>query len=262
MTDSPNLTPAEINQLRRAVRKNPRVLNKMRETVSNEEYLKRRERDRSRDMEILTKHNEKQIEKALKDWRTQVGATFANAHTDIPAILDRVKRLASKTGLHKTSLILYGRQSGSGKTWNAYSYLNHAIADGAVNPGQIISEREGGRLSKIAAGGYKRSEMMEELLNPRYKIYFIDDVGAGTFGSEPVRQAIWYELVDHIYTHQLTIIITTMKAPTRADLGKWIGEQAFDRLMSLVGGRDGIHESGMINKRADVLAQRESDYRS
>ena len=72
---------------------------------------------------------------------------------------------------------------------------------------------------------------------------------------------MWYELIDHIYSHQLTLIITTNLELNERSLGKWIGVRAFDRMKSLVG-NDGVLEPGKVNRREGVLERHEEEYRS
>jgi DNA replication protein DnaC len=229
------------------------------EEVSDLEYQKRLRQSLKRDQTIVTDTKDARIKKSLENWKAKVGPTFREATTDHPVILDRVSRLQDPNGKHLTSVAMYGNL-GVGKTWLGNAYINLAIASGAVTDGQIISDTETSVLGRIAKGGYKAPEMLEELFNPRYKIYFIDDVGQGFFSNEHGRTEVWYELVDHIYTHQLTLILTTNKEFTDRSLGGWIGMRAFDRLKTLVG-RGGLIEPSKVNKRESVLEAREERYR-
>jgi DNA replication protein DnaC len=230
------------------------------EEVSPDEYLSRLRRSQKRDTVIVKEVREARIKDSLKDWKLKVGPTFGKATTDNPKILERVARIKDEQGRHKTSLILSG-SIGAGKTWLSYAYINLAISSGAVTSGQVIADTESAVLSRIASSGYKRPGLLEELCNPRYKIYFVDDVGQGYFSNEPGRTEVWYELIDHIYSHQLTLIITTNLELNERSLGKWIGVRAFDRMKSLVG-NDGVLEPGKVNRREGVLERHEEEYRS
>jgi DNA replication protein DnaC len=227
--------------------------------VSDSEYRRRLQISLKRDRVIVEDNKEVRIKASLENWKAKVGPTFAHATTELPLVTDRVARLAEGEGQHKTSICLHG-DLGVGKTWTAYSYINLAIASGAVTDGQIVADTETATLGKIAKSGYKAPLLWDELLNPRYKIYFIDDVGQSNFSQEHGRTEVWYELVDHIYNHQLTLILTTNKAFTENSLGAWVGKRAFDRIKTLVGS-DGLVEPGRFNRRPAVFEERESQYR-
>lgn len=154
-------------------------------------------------------------------------------------------------------------------TWLAYAYINHAVQKGAVTPGQIIADTETAILGKISSSGFRRAELLEELFHPKYKIYFIDDVGQGYFSTEQSRKEVWYELLDHVYSHDLTLILTTNKdfihrggkivgSPA---LEKWIGSAAYDRLRHIVGS-DGLIIPGNVNKRPGAYEKREENLKN
>lgn len=233
---------------------------RLKEIVTPEEYQSRLARSVKKDLVIVRESKEERIVRSLKVWKEKVGPTFAGATTDNPVILDRVSRLQTRTGKHKTSLVLYGNL-GTGKSWTAHAYINLAISAGAVTAGQIISDTETAVLGKISSGGYKRVDMLDQLFHDRNQIYFIDDVGQGYFSNEQGRTEVWFELIDHVYTHQLTLIMTTNKAFTDFSLGRWIGARSFDRLKTLIGS-DGLMEPGKVNRREGVLAEQEKRYRS
>lgn len=227
------------------------------EDVDDDEYVKRLERSLKRDKVVVEKVSLERINRSLEDWKKRVGPTFAKATTDIPKVVDRVNRLAKNAGTHKTSLLLHGNM-GTGKSWIAYAYINMAIAAGVATAGQIIADTETSVLGRITISGFKKPEMLDDLLNPRNKIFFIDDVGQGFFGDIQKRTEVWFELIDHIYTHQLTLLITTNLGAR--ELEKWVGPRAYDRLMAIVG-NDGILEPSKVNRRPSVLEQQEQQYR-
>lgn len=151
-------------------------------------------------------------------------------------------------------------------TWNAYSFLNLAIANGIATPGQIVADTETSVLGKITSAGYKKPEMLDALLNDRNKIWFVDDVGQGFFNDPQKRAEVWFELLDHIYTHQLTLLITTNLSPFKTQNGtrsspleNWIGPRAFDRLRAIIG-HDGLLEPSKVNRRDRVYEEQEKSY--
>lgn len=229
----------------------------VKEVVNDDEYVKRLERSLNRDKVVVEKVSSERIDRSLEDWKKRVGPTFAGATTDIPVVVDRVNRLANKTGTHKTSLLLHGNM-GTGKSWVAYAYINMAIAAGVATAGQVVADTETSVLGRITISGYKKPEMLDALLNPRNKIFFIDDVGQGFFGGdEQKRTEVWFELIDHIYTHQLTLLITTNLNPQQ--LQRWVGARAYDRLMAIVG--DGVVEPSKVNRRPSIMEKQEEQYR-
>jgi DNA replication protein DnaC len=258
-----NLTPEEAAQLKVPTRRMPRAhavaIERFKESVSPEEFEERLKRSLKRDGVLVSADKKKRVEQASKEWKERVGKTFAEATTDDPRILDRVNRLVTGEGLHKTSIIFHGNL-GVGKSWTSYAFINLAIEAGAVIPGQIVADTETGVLGRISSSGFKRADLLEELTHPRNKIYFIDDVGQGYFSNEQGRTEIWYELIDHVYTHQLTLLITTNKRLTDDSMGAWIGARAWDRLKVIVGS-DGAIVPGVVNRRSSVLEKAEEKYR-
>lgn len=237
---------------------------RVKETIDDNEYAKRLLRRTQRDQSMVKKVRSERIEKSLKEWRRRVGPTFAEATTDNPVILDRINRLSSGDGTHKTSLVLYGNL-GVGKSWSAYSFLNLAISNDIATPGQIIADTETSVLGKITSAGYKKPELLDELLHERNKIWFIDDVGQGFFNDQQKRAEVWFELLDHIYMHQLTLLVTTNLSPFKSSTGRssplenWIGPRAFDRLRAIIG-HDGLLEPSKINRRERVYEEQETKY--
>jgi DNA replication protein DnaC len=247
---------AKVRAARRADKIFKDKTERVKEDVSDVEYSERLRRSLNKDRLVVDKVNHERIERSVEDWKKRVGATFAGATVDHPVVKDRISRLNQGKGLHKTSLVFHGNM-GVGKSWGCYAYINMAIAAGIVTAGQIVNDTETGVLGKITVSGYKKPELLEALFNDRNKIYFIDDVGQGFFSDAQKRTEVWFELIDHIYTHQLTLLITTNLTPDQ--LNRWIGPRAFDRLRSIVG--DGFIEPSKVNRRDAVLEQQEKSYR-
>lgn len=148
-------------------------------------------------------------------------------------------------------------------TWLAYAYLNNLVKEGIMSPANFVASTETAVLGRIAAGGFKRSEMYEDLRNPLKKVYFIDDVGQAFFSSDTGRREVWYELIDHIYSNDLTLILTTNKVlgshssgPRHTTLVDWMGDAAYDRLKHIMGPEGLITPSG-ANKRPAIYRERD-----
>lgn len=227
--------------------------------VDGQEYLRRMAEDRAKDAYLISSVRKKKSAAASKEWAEKVGPTFAHASTETPQILERVERHRMKKGLHKTSILFHGDKYGRGKTWAAHSYINLLVKEGLILPGQIFFGTESATVSRIANSGFNRSEEMQEMKRQSHKIFFIDDVGQGYFFKKEHREEVWYELIDHIYTKRLTLILTTNLSFNEYGLGNWVGGRAWDRLRTLVGNDGAIQLQG-INKRDAIYQENEEAY--
>lgn len=227
------------------------------------EYEKRLAQKRREEALIIHRAQEKITKSSIANWKRRVGPRFANATTERPEILDRVTRLATGTGLHKTSLVFTGGNSGAGKTWNAYAYLNLLVTKGIVNSNSIYGGSETAVLGRIASSGYKKPEMYDELFT-NHTVFFIDDVGKGRFSNADGREEVWFELINHVYQNELTLVLTSpfkfemLNDGTKQSRGlhNWIGNDAYDRLLTIAG-QDGILNVGNVNMRPNVLMENE-----
>ena len=262
------LTPEErealLNATRRAqavqATKNANAPVGVRQEVDDAEYVHRLQAAHKQDMSLLTETRERKIKKASTEWAKLVGPTFADAETQIPSILERVNRMQQKQGLHKTSIVLYGDKYGRGKTWNAYAYLNALVHTGVLLPGQIFFGTESSTIARIAGAGFEKADALRDLKHPSHKAFYIDDVGLAYYFKKDHREEAWYELVDHVYTRRLTLILTTNLDFTPNGLGSWIGGRSFDRLRTLVG-EDGALMLNGVNRRDYVYQENEKQYR-
>jgi DNA replication protein DnaC len=227
--------------------------------VDSSEYLRRMEAERAKDAYLLSTVRKQKASNAAKEWAEKVGPTFSHAETHTPQILERVERHRTKQGLHKTSILFYGNQYGRGKTWAAYSYINALVKEGIILPGQVFFGTESATVSRIANSGFNRSEEMLEMKRESHKIFFIDDVGQGYFFKREHREEVWYELIDHIYTKRLTLILTTNLPFNEQGLGAHVGGRAWDRLRTLVGNDGAIQLQG-VNKRDAIFQENEEAY--
>lgn len=229
--------------------------------VDGAEYLRRAEQERAKDAYLLSTLRKNKASVASAEWAAKVGPTFSHAETQTPQILERVERHRTKQGLHKTSIVFYATEFGNGKTWAAYSYINALVKGGIILPGQIFFGTESATVSRIANSGFNRSEEMQEMKRESHRIFFIDDVGQAYFFKKEHREEVWYELIDHIYTKGLTLILTTNLPFTEYGLGAHVGGRAWDRLRTLVGNDGAIMYRG-ASKRDAIFQENEEAYRS
>lgn len=247
--------------------------------VDLEEYNRRLAEELASDKEIADAMRQRTINAFMEQWTRRVDPRWAEARSDDPKILDRINRLVTREGLHKTSLVCAGLY-GVGKTWAAYAYAAQAIKAGALTPDQIVDVSEAS-IANIANAGFETEKRLKTLLHPRHKFFLIDDVGQAAFQNEEPRMAVWYEVINHIYSKQLTLVITTnlslrpardasgnlavdpvtQRQITQSPLEIWLGPAAFDRLRHIVGGwNDGVLVPGDKNMRDEVLRRREEAY--
>lgn len=231
--------------------------------ISKDEYQNRLIKEMRRDEEDARLLRESRLSQNIANWRNVVGERFRDAQTDNPFILKRIQRLESGN-THGASVVLSG-DLGIGKTWLAYSYLNEMVKRGLYNHANIYASTETSSLATIAMSGFENSRLWEELKNPMHKVFFIDDVGQAHFTHETKRQEMWYSLIDHVYSHDLVLIMTTNKMFPVANgrisngkqLEKWLGEAAYDRMKHIMGPEGLIVPSGP-NKRPAVFREREN----
>jgi DNA replication protein DnaC len=229
--------------------------------ISPLEYQRRLLAEIELDSRDAVSRIQKRLDTNINIWRRKVGERFRDAATDSPVILERIERLR-RHDTHRTSVVLSGNL-GVGKTWLAYSYLNQLIKEDIMYPANIIASTETSTLVPIATGGFKRSDLFVELKNPLHKVFFIDDVGQAHYSTETARHEVWYELIDHVYANDLTLILTTNKTFQDAtgklatsSLKKWLGEAAYDR-MKYIMGPDGLVVPGAVNRRPEVFKARD-----
>lgn len=210
------------------------------------------------------------IEREAGKWSERVGSRWADAALSklsdpgaIAAIEDRLGRFKHKDGMNRISLVFSG-SNGGGKTYAAYAYVRELIDGGFIRNSQIFLGNESS-LSNIASAGFRRDEMRAELLHPRHRLYFIDEVGRGAFGSPVARGQVWDDLMDHVYSNQLCIVLTTnLKTNTKNApdaISSWITGAGIERLRHMVGIDGNVVMNGK-NYRKELGDHWESEYKS
>jgi DNA replication protein DnaC len=171
----------------------------------------------------------------VERWRGLVPARFKTASTDHPKIQGRVERF--KTGA--PGGILTAGPYGSGKTFIAYAYLNTLVGEGLVSPGRVLFGTENDLLGRVSTASFQdRQKALDRLLNPRWDVVFVDDVGWGKYFKEEDRFALFHDLFDFLWANRKTLVMTTNL--TKDSLKEWVGSAAYDRMIGLVGGEQVI----------------------
>lgn len=229
---------------------------KPRKRVSQEDYVNNMRKERELDRDIALGKIKKQRDQEIEKIQAILPERFKLATArHIPQVEERLKRLKNGEGLHKTSLVFLG-VVGAGKTWLAYGTVLDAIKDGSITSGEVSITTEF-VLSAISKSGFSKDEKMRELLSPKHKVFVVDDVGQADFKDPSARNEVWFELIDHIYKNNLTLIMTTNlpASPQNNSLKKYMGSAVYSRLESITGG-DFIVPADK-DRRPEVLTQME-----
>lgn len=233
-------------------------------------YQQRLREEAEKNQVLVKAFRNEQIAQLEREWEARIEDRWRDAGLDkitdpeySTPIKDRLERHATRSGLNRTSLVMSG-QMGRGKTYLAYAYARELIRQGLMLPSQIFFDTER-TLGLISNSGYKKADRMEALLNPHYRFFLIDDVGRGVFSSDSMRGEIWYELVNHIYTRRLTLVLTTNLLSKRDEGNKqtlawWLGDAAIDRLRHMTGADGNIILKG-DNMRNQLGEKWEEDHR-
>ena len=265
------------------------VQKKVRKDYSVEEYKKRMDAENRRTAEMVKDQTAKRVNHSLERWKEIVGPRFFGAGIDInePKIMERIANFKKGTGRYNSSVVLTGGL-GVGKTWRAYGYAEKLIRENILQQANIVAGTEISVLGSIASSGFRKADKMAELMDPKHKLFLIDEVGRTRFPNMEAQHEIWYELINYIYMNDLTLVISTNKStkehkkqiyveqPTfksvaernkwnaehspeenflmTTELEEWIGKAAYDRLKHIVG--DGIIIPDGPNRRPELLAEK------
>lgn len=183
-------------------------------------------------------------EKALSQWYARVPKKFHNADVSKDEfVLDRIERY--RNGI-PSGFIVTGSY-GTGKTWMAYGFLNALINKDIVHPSEVLFGSENELLGIISMGTFaEQEEARKRLMDPKYKIVYIDDVGQGNFRSSRDAHSIWNQCVDGIWSSDRVLIVSTNYSLSAQEVlpgakyqpsqfEEWIGGAAMDRMGGVSG---------------------------
>lgn len=212
--------------------------------LADDNYRRRRAERLRREQDLVKEKSESIINGNLELWEKSISILWKDARVNdsiMPEenkefIRNHVKRWQDAPENRRHTSVMFAGLAGRGKTWTSYAYMHELIRTGTVTPQQIVTLAES-RLATISNSGYERATKMKELLDPKNQVYFVDEVGRGSFRNDVDRGTIWFELIDHIYSNQLCLIITSNLNST--DIPAWFGGATTDRLRALLG-QDGF----------------------
>lgn len=181
----------------------------------------------------FVKHNETDYE-SFKDFSREFNERFASIEakrekTERIAALDKwdkelperwkdaklnlikkpvVKKILESLESNPRGSFFFTGPSGAGKTFVAYALVRRFIGRGAVTPSQIkmISEAV---LLNWASRGFKGADMLQQLLDERYKLYLFDGIGTLSDAEADKVAPLWEQIMDHIYSRDLIAIFTS-----------------------------------------------------
>lgn len=194
---------------------------------------------------------------AKQRWMERMPERWRLPYEPIEEIDERVERLKNGQTIG-TSLICFG-PFGSGKTWAAHTYARAAVDQWVLWPSEILIGTEGDIIEPIANAGFRIAEVMDKILKPNLKMLVIDDVGQmSTYRSHEDRWAAFGKVVDWMYAHRRTLVITTnLELGKEEALEKWIGAAAYERLRSMAGAKQVFRDE---DKRGEMTAKWEAEY--
>ncbi len=226
-----------------------------------------------KDLEVAEAVHKQRVIGYLKEWENSLEPRWRNADireedfspeakVAIENALNEYKESLTVPGPHQTSLMFVGRL-GRGKTWSAYAYLKELIRHGYVAPSQIWHTTES-KLGAITYSGYDKNKLQSELLDDKYKAYFIDDVGRGSFREIGQKGEIWFEIVNKAYARNIPLIITSNLPVTNPDdpgkdLVGYLGHGPIDRIKSMVADEGYVIFAQGENKRQTLADNKRSE---
>lgn len=189
-------------------------------------------RDAALDARIAAQQQREILAAAWERWQAGLPEKFRGASTDHPKIRERLARW--KAGQPGTAGIAILGTHGEGKTWMAVAYANAAIRAGLVRPGDVLYGTEAELLSSAANAAFGDVDRnLRRLIDPRYRMIVIDDVGRGTWLRDDMRPKVFSLVLDAAWRDNRVVVVTTNLVP--GDLAEYIGAGAMDRLRSIVG---------------------------
>lgn len=143
----------------------------------------------------------------LEKWDKSLPDRWKDAKLNLiekPVVAKLVKALTDDPS---GSIFLTG-ESGAGKTYVAYAVVRRMIGHGTVSTSQIkmVSESV---IYNWASRGFQGQDQLDQLLNPNYKLYLFDGIGTLDEREAAKVASLWEQILDHIYTNDLTAIFTS-----------------------------------------------------
>lgn len=143
----------------------------------------------------------------LEKWDKSLPDRWKDAKLNLikkPVVEKILKALAEKSN---GSFFLNG-ESGAGKTFVAYALIRRMIGHGIVSTSQVkmISESV---LFNWVSRGFAGQDQIVTLLNPKYRLYLFDGIGTLTDKEAEKVSSVWEQILDHIYSNDLSAIFTS-----------------------------------------------------
>ena len=170
---------------------------------------------------------------ALEQWDRELPDRWRDARLNLikKPVVKKISEALEKN--MRGSYFLTG-VSGAGKTFVAYALVRRLIGKGVTTSPQIkmISE---GVLLNWANRGFKGADMLGQLLDDRYKLYFFDGIGTLSDAESEKVAPLWEQLLDHIYSKDLVSIFTSSDELDR--FARTLSHSGETKLRTLIGDR-------------------------
>lgn len=200
--------------------------------VDYESFLKFQKEQDEKFRKIEIERRVKERELNLTQWDNSLPHRWRGASLSritLPAAQEALSVIRRKG--RRSSFFITGA-SGSGKTFLSYAVIRKYIANGWTSlPGvKIISESS---LLNLARTGFEGHSRFEKILDRKYDLYFIDDVGARREYRE-YETVMLENLIDHIYSRSLSAIFTSPYSTN--NFANILGETSRAKFESLIEG--------------------------
>lgn len=119
---------------------------------------------------------------------------------------------------------------GVGKTFLAYATLRRMIGLGRTSPSRIKILSEDTILG-YAKGGFRGRDQFNELFDPLYNVYVLDNIGGKEYYDEK-EITFWEQIIDHVYTNSLTAIFISSLSASR--FSKILSDSTTSKLSFLI----------------------------
>jgi len=193
--------------------------------------------ERYSSIEAKREHSERVA--ALDKWDRELPDRWKDAKLNLikkPVVEKIIEALKS----HPRGSFFFTGASGAGKTFVAYALVRRFIGRGIATPSQIkmISEPI---LLNWATRGFKGADMIQALMDERYKLYIFDGIGTLSDSESDKVAPLWEQILDHIYSRDLIAVFTS--ADSLEKLSSTLSPSGEIKLRTLVSGRDFVVEA-------------------
>lgn len=170
----------------------------------------------------------------LRKWDAQLASPWNQARLNQLSDTEAVAQVLAALEKDPFSSFFLKGEKGTGKTFMALAIARRFIGRGFVSPSQVkhISEES---IINIARSGFKASDrVITELLDPKVKLYIIDNVGHAQF-YDANTVFLWSQLLEWVSKRNLNVIFTSQFSARK--FAEMLSENTQSKFSFLVQGR-------------------------